>query len=137
MSKQKCILKVSWCVKLKFFPLTAPSSPCISQILYIYVKKLILTKRKVSEREKGKKIVDLTVGWISKAASVKKINKNIYLTKLNMMKTLLKLSDFSARLWWTAKIKKITSFNLLSELSQFTWQTVRQRNFRQLSSKLC
>jgi len=40
--------------------------------MYIYVKKLILTMRKVSEREKGKKIVDLTVGWISKAASVKK-----------------------------------------------------------------
>ena len=53
--------------------------------------------RKVSEREKGK-IVDLTVGWISKAASVKKINKNIYLTKLNMIKTLRKLRDFSARL---------------------------------------
>lgn len=32
--------------------------------------------RIVSEREK---IVDLTVGWISKAASVKKINEKIYL----------------------------------------------------------
>jgi hypothetical protein len=28
-------------------------------------------------RERKKKIVDLTVGWISKAASVKKINKKI------------------------------------------------------------
>ena len=81
---------------------------------YIYVKKLILTMRKVSKRDKN----CWPDSWLDKQSSIsgKKLSDEVEQNENDVEVT----RDFSARLWWTAEIMKFIWFNLITELKSRT-----------------